>query len=422
MRENSLSLWQLAGVLFAGVFANSVSSAAEKVWFEKQQLTNKYYCDGVNVGDIDKDGNLDVVAGPFWYAGPSFEQANPFYEPKPLPPERSPSDSMFSHLYDFNGDGWLDVLVQGRVHVHKAYWYQNPGLPAGSHKLWKKHFVAERIKGESPALVDITGDGKPELITHNGSAWGWISPDWKHPEKPWTFTAITKPGTWNQWYHGTGVADVNSDGRLDLILNDGWWEHPADSQQTVWKQHKFKFDSRGGAQMFVEDLSGDQKPDIITSLNAHGWGLAWFEQQSTPEKTQFQRHQIMGDRSELAKYKVAFTQPHALAFVDIDSDGLKDIITGKRVWAHGPKGDIEPGADPVVYWFRQVREAGKTTRFEPILIDEQSGIGVQITVTDIDKDGWPDVLTASKLGTFVFHQRRGNSSKDAAKIKRGDKE
>jgi hypothetical protein len=203
------------------------------------------------------------------------------------------------------------------------------------------------------------------------------------------------------------VGDVNGDGRLDLVLNDGWWEQPASPADTPWKSHKFKFShDKGGAQMFVEDLSGDGKPDIITSLNAHGWGLAWFEQQS-PEK--FQEHKIMGDRTELPRYKVAFTQPHALEWADIDGDGLQDVVTGKRLWAHGPKGDIEPNAEPVVYWFRQVREPGPATRFVPMLIDEQSGVGVQIRVVDVNADGLPDVLTTSKLGTFLFHQRRKES-------------
>jgi FG-GAP-like repeat len=372
------------------------------IWFEKQQLADKYYCDGVAVGDIDKDGRIDVIAGPFWYAGPDFQQANAFYPPVALDPAKSPSDSMFSMVHDFNDDGWLDILVLGRVHMHKAYWYENPGPPGTS--LWKKHFVAERVKGESPTLVDITGDGRPELITHDERQWGWLEPDAKNPTQPWKFVPITQPGEWNQFYHGTGVGDVNRDGRLDLVLNDGWWEQPASLKDNPWKEHKFVFShDRGGAQMFVEDLNNDGKPDIISSLNAHEWGLAWFEQQSLDK---FQEHKIMGDRSELPQYKVAFTQPHALELADIDGDGLKDIITGKRLWAHGPKGDIEPNADPVVYWFRQVREPGQATRFVPILIDDQSGVGVQIVVADVDGDGLPDVLTTSKLGTFVFHQRR----------------
>ncbi len=377
-------------------------SPASGIWFEKQQLTDKYYCDGIAVGDIDKDGRLDVVAGPFWYSGPDFNKAKAFYPPVALEPAKSPSDSMFSLVHDFNGDGWLDILVLGRVHVHKAYWYENPGPPGKD--LWKKHFVADRVKGESPLLADITGDGRAELITHDERRWGWLEPDANQPTKPWKFVAVTKPGTWNQWYHGEGVGDVNGDGRLDLVLNDGWWEQPANAKDTPWKEHKVRFSKgRGGAQMFVQDLNGDGKNDIITSLDAHGWGLAWFAQES-PAK--FREHKIMGDRSELAKYQVAFTQPHALELADIDGDGLKDIITGKRRWAHGPKGDIEPDADPVVYWFRQVQTPGRGTEFLPVLIDETSGVGVQIAVADVDGDGLPDVLTTSKLGTFVFHQRR----------------
>lgn len=387
------------------LIGTSKADDPSKIWFEKHQLTDKYYCDGVGTGDIDQDGHLDIVAGPFWYAGPSFEKANAFYEPVALEPAKSPSNSMFSHVHDLNGDGWLDILVLGRVHVHKAYWYENPGPPKKD--LWKKHFVAERVKGESPQLVDMNRDGRPELITHDERHWGWLTPQETDPTKPWKFVAITKAGKYNQWYHGTGVGDVNGDRRLDLILNDGWWEQPLDASQTPWKEHKFKFSKdRGGAQMFAEDLNGDKKADIITSLNAHGWGLAWFEQRS-PE--QFQMHKVMGDRSERTKYKVAFTQPHALEFVDIDGDGLKDIITGKRRWAHGPKGDIEPAADPVVYWFRQVRTPKETTRFEPHLIDQQSGVGVQIAVVDVNGDGLADVLTTSKLGTFVFYQRRGKT-------------
>jgi len=110
----------------------------------------------------------------------------------------------------------------------------------------------------------------------------------------------------------------------------------------------------------------------------------------------------MGSREQLATYKVAFTQPHALTMTDIDGDGLQDIITGKRRWAHGPKGDIEPNAAPVVYWFQLKRNGDGSARYVPHLIDDNSGVGVQIAAQDVNNDGRVDVLTSSKLGSFLF--------------------
>jgi hypothetical protein len=112
----------------------------------------------------------------------------------------------------------------------------------------------------------------------------------------------------------------------------------------------------------------------------------------------------MGDRSGESTYGVAFSQPHALAIADLDGDGLNDIIVGKRRWAHGPKGDVEPDGEPVLYWFRLVRKP--VVKFIPCKIDGDSGVGVQLTVTDVTGDGVPDVLTVSKLGAFVFRAER----------------
>ena len=113
----------------------------------------------------------------------------------------------------------------------------------------------------------------------------------------------------------------------------------------------------------------------------------------------------MGTREEEARYGVAFSQPHALAYADINGDGHKDIITGKRMWAHGPTGDVEPNADPVLYWFEWSRDEDDVVRFIPHEIDLRSGVGVQLTVTDINGDGRNDILTASKLGAFVLLNR-----------------
>ncbi len=381
--------------------------AGDAVRFERQVLTDQYYCDGVTAGDIDSDGDLDIVAGPYWYEGPDFTLAHAFYEPESLPREPSPSNSMFSFVHDFNGDGRPDILVLGRVHKHPAKWYENPGDAANGEDYWPVHFAFERVRGESPTMVDIDNDGMVEVICHWDGRWGWIEPDAKDPYQPWRFCAIGADEGWPQFYHGEGVGDINGDGRLDLVINDGWYEQPPDwNGRSLWTYHPHRFSTaRGGAQMFVDDVDGDGDGDVISAIDAHGWGLAWYEQRSGDGGIRFREQLIMGDRSQQELFGAAFTQPHALELADMDGDGLRDIVTGKRRWAHGPDGDIEPSADPVVYWFRLTRNADGSVRYHPHCIDSDSGVGVQILARDVDGDGRTDVVTASKLGTFVFRNR-----------------
>ena len=100
---------------------------------------------------------------------------------------------------------------------------------------------------------------------------------------------------------------------------------------------------------------------------------------------------------------VVIHEPHAVAVADIDGDGLDDIVTGERFWGHVPSGMPDFSEPARIYWFREERTAAGVV-FTPTLIDDDSGVGTQLTVGDIDGDGKPDIVVSNKKGAFVFLQ------------------
>jgi hypothetical protein len=108
----------------------------------------------------------------------------------------------------------------------------------------------------------------------------------------------------------------------------------------------------------------------------------WYRQvRAADGKVSWKQNVILPAAPDLRRDAVRFSQLHALALQDMNGDGLPDIVTGKRFWAHGPLGDVEPDAPAVLYWFELQRQNGSVT-FVPHLIDADSGVGTQVTVAD----------------------------------------
>jgi hypothetical protein len=377
------------------------SVAGAEPQFEKRWLTAIFYGEGANFGDLNKDGRNDIISGPYIYDGPEFSMKRAFMPVEAQEP-LAYSQNFFAFVHDFNGDEWPDVLIIGFPGA-EAHWYENPGN-ADWKDHWKRHLVFKGVGNESPTFADLTGDGKPELIFNKPDGdFGYATRDPADPTTPWTFHPISRGQKHGKFTHGLGIGDINGDGKTDLIEKTGWWEQPQ-SLDGEWKKHETKFADPGGAQMYAYDVNDDGLADVITSLHGHGYGLVWYEQVRDGSSITFKQRLILSPNGEEKINDVQFSQVHAIDLVDLDGDGIKDILTGKRFWAHGPKGDPEPNAPAVLYWFKLSRDNGKAT-YTPHLIDDNSGVGVQVVAGDISGNKKPDIVVGNKKGTFIFlHQ------------------
>lgn len=365
------------------------SSNNAAVKFKKHILTNDFISEGVAVGDVNKDGLTDILAGAYWFEAPGWKR-HEIAPGKVFNKDTAYSHSFLNYSMDVNLDGWTDLIVIDFPGT-SATWYENPHNAAG---YWKSHLIYETVGNESPAFVDVDGDGRVDLLCADSKERQMIwlrAPTVKGTDEWEKFTISGKhaPGT-DIFSHGLGYGDINHDGRPDVIIKSGWWEGPVDPKQPDWLFHAADLGD-DCSQMYVMDVNLDGNPDVV-SASAHLCGIWWHEQGKDEQgNPQWNNHAI----------SYAFAESHALALADLNGDGYPDIVTGKRnlkrnSWRNNP-GTHGP---PLLYWFEST--PGKEPYWIPHLIDQQSGAGLNIVVQDINKDGLADIIIANFNGVFLF--------------------
>jgi len=376
-------------VLITTTQCASQNKKVSTVQFRKQVLTSDFIAEGATVADVNKDGKLDILAGAYWFEAPDWKP-HEIAIPQKFSAKDNYSNAFLNFASDVNQDGWVDYIRidwPGRA----AVWYENNKNEQGH---WREYLLYRSVGNESPAFTDVDGDGRMDIICNDPEEkkFIWLQSPTTAGDTLWKRFVISNDTllATHMYTHGLGFADINGDGKKDVLIKQGWWQSTADPRQPDWTFHKADF-GEDCSQMYVYDVDGDKDMDVISS-SAHNYGIWWHEQvKGNDGSISWKEHLI----------SKAFSQTHGLAMADINGDGLPDLITGKRYFAHNGKdpGEFEPA---VAYWFEF--KPGKEPQWIPHLIDDNSGMGLQVVIKDMNGDGKPDIVTGNKKGIFYFEQ------------------
>lgn len=351
--------------------------------FNKRLLADEKY-EACAVFDVNGDGVPDIVSGAYWYEGPDYNRRHPICEVEAIDGYH---DDFSDYPLDVDGDGKLDIIT-GAWWGRTLRWRKNPGVTGEE---WQTFDIDECGSIETIRYLDIDGCGVPEIFPNT-------------PGEPQAFYKLVcdangrGTGEFLKYVisegasgHGMGFVDINGDGKMDIVLCNGWLEQPENPFQTPWTFHQ-EF-SLGSASVPVlgHDVNGDGLVDLIVG-QAHDYGLHWYEQQQAAD----------GSRSWIKhEIDMSGSQVHDLWLVDLDLDGELELITGKRYRAHN---DGDPGAhDPVGLYYYKVNGG----RFDKHVIDfgpagEASGAGIYFWVQDLTGNGYPDIVAPGKDGLYIF--------------------
>lgn len=337
----------------------------------------------VTTADLDGDGRQDIVAlatDPSrlqWYRGPDWERRD-FGVPIDRPIDLAAAD--------IDRDGHIDIAVAGGFYLREPgrdgfiAWLRNPGHASGP---WSRHEIDRVPAPHRLRFADVDGDGKSELASLPIVSASARPPRFRgfvelklysvsaHPTtEPWPARVLAAD---LDLAHGLTTADMNADGRDDLMTADGGGLRVFQLESASGDTPAGRSLARGtGADRPKHGVSeiaygGGPHPFIATIEPWHGENVMIYRQ-ATPS----------GERWNGSLLDDSFNDGHALLAADLDADGEPEVVAGHRGLPYG------------LFIYRRVQDGG----WERMTLDGGGMSAAGLHAADLNGDGRLDLVAA----------------------------
>jgi hypothetical protein len=281
---------------------------------------------GIDFADVTGDGRLDIVSGSHFYRNPGSDMARTPWPEVTLPRAASGEPLDAGLLFNVSGRGPArDILAQSLPDI---VWLHT----ADQGKTWKPKVVAQMPpprhgNGRMMKIAKITpGFNRPEILLTAGGGTYLMQVPADPSAGNWPIRKITH--TDHDEQKAIGLGDIDGDGHLDLVLSGGlrrpeieWWRNPGSAPGSgIWEKHFVGNTINMSKMIEVADVNGNGRLDVVaTDSENPDSGLFWFEAPRDPIRGKWIRHDIDKGYNGLDSLSVA----------DMNRDGRPDIVVGE---------------------------------------------------------------------------------------------